>query len=122
ALVLGLGMLLLTAFQMPSIHDAAISAALAAYNAQSAHLFDYVEVGRTMDPEQGGVVYMRLRDRTTGAELQGIVEWLVVLPDGSGWRTLFPGDAGYTASYAAFHPDLAREMTDHDIREQGDEL
>jgi murein DD-endopeptidase MepM/ murein hydrolase activator NlpD len=121
AFVLMLGLNLMP-LQQQAGQDAVIAAALAQYNAEPAHRFDYVEVGRTMDSSAGGVIYMRLRDRLTGEEMPGIVEWLVVLPDGTGWRTLFPGDAGYTAAYRQFPDALNAQMNDRDYREQGDPL
>lgn len=117
--VLALSLNLLLPAHQASI-DLAIAGAIARYNADSGSTFAYVEVGRTVDEDLGGVVYMRLVDRASGEEIPGIVEWLVLLPDGAGWRTLFPGDPGYTASFRQLPDAVNDRSTDAPWRESGD--
>lgn len=100
--------------------DEAAARAMSRYNAESGSTFDYVEVGRTVDATRGGVIYMRQFDKATGVEIPGIVEWLIVLPDGGGWRTLFPGDAGYTAAFDLLPNSLMDRANDRAYRETGD--
>ncbi len=120
ATALSLNLVALPVFQQVTSLNEAAASAIARYNADSGSLFDYVEVGRTVDEARGGVFYMRQFDNATGEEVPGIVEWLVLLPEGGGWRTLFPGDPGYTASFDLLPGSLMDRANDRAYREIGD--
>jgi murein DD-endopeptidase MepM/ murein hydrolase activator NlpD len=89
--------------------ETAVEAALERRSALP-RLPDYHEVGRTLDPELGGVIYLELIDRETGSPIDGVIDWLVATRESSVWRALLPGEPGYGAALSAMPADLAEQF------------
>lgn len=100
--------------------DAAIAQAIEQYNAREYNPFIYRELGRTMDDERGGVIYLALEDRMTGERLPDIVDWLVVVRRASRWQVFLPGDFGYRAAYDELPSAITDALDDSRYRVQYD--
>lgn len=106
-------------FQTPSdtLQEQAIHDRLERFNARDYSPFTYRELGRTLDRSRGGVVYLGLYDRGTSERVIDLVEWLVVVPNGSQWAALLPGDFGYTDTLNGLPPDIRARLSDSAYRE-----
>lgn len=90
--------------------DTAVQQALAEHRAHPNIPFFYEEVGRILDENLGGIVYLNLKDAQTGNTIDGIVELLVVVPRDTGWDTLLPGNPFYSAAYNQLPPSVLRSL------------
>jgi murein DD-endopeptidase MepM/ murein hydrolase activator NlpD len=91
--------------QSPTLDDA-ITSAITTHNTQASIPFYYQEAGRTLDEEQGGIVYLQLLDPDTQEIIPGIVDSLVVYRENGQWLTRLPGQANYTAYYQQLPPSV----------------
>lgn len=69
----------------------------------------YVEAGRTVDADEGGVVYLHPYDRTN-EQMVGIVDLLLVVPRDGAWLTFLPGQAGYSAAFESLPVSIVRRI------------
>lgn len=100
--------------------DDAIRAALDAFNENASSTFTYRELDRLIDAQRGGIVFLALDDRITGQPVPGIVDWMVVIPDGATWRAYVPGSPAYGAAYAQLPSILIAAADDSPFRETAD--
>lgn len=100
--------------------DSAIRAALDSFNENVSSTFTYRELDRLIEAQQGGIVYLALDDRSTGQRVPGIVDWMVVIPDGASWRAFVPGSPAYGAAYAQLPSTLLAAADDSRFRETAD--
>lgn len=95
--------------QVSSI-DSAVYAALSRASAEAGYQFEYRELGRTVDAESGGVVYLQLVDRESGEPIPGLIDWAYVRPL-NGWQVYLPGDFDYQTAFNAL-PDAVVNQFD----------
>jgi murein DD-endopeptidase MepM/ murein hydrolase activator NlpD len=98
--------------------DAALAAALARH-AASTELFSYRELGRTIDPDVGGVVYLEMLTPDSAA-VPGIIDWLIAIKQEGMWNLYLPGEVGYQAALEALPVTLRSTLTDLPFRERAD--
>jgi murein DD-endopeptidase MepM/ murein hydrolase activator NlpD len=98
--------------------DAALAAALAR-QAASTELFSYRELGRTIDPDAGGVVYLEML-ASGGDVVPGIIDWLIAVKQDNVWNLYLPGEIGYQGALVALPGTLRSTFTDLPYREQAD--
>ncbi|MFN8531460.1 MAG: M23 family metallopeptidase [Anaerolineae bacterium] len=90
--------------------DAAVSAALAAYNALPENPIQYREVARITD-ETGAVMFVEVADTQTGDPYPGVLDWVYANRVDGVWRVTLPGTDGYAAAYRALSETL-QDQTD----------
>jgi murein DD-endopeptidase MepM/ murein hydrolase activator NlpD len=100
--------------------DETIQQAISAFNQREYNPFVYEELGRTLDDEHGGVVYLAPVSRETGERYPGVVEWLVVVPRAGVWQALLPGEPGYRAAVESLPPEVLARLNDSRYRLQAD--
>lgn len=100
--------------------DDAIRGVLAAFNARDDSPFVYDALGRTLDPQHGGVVYLAPVSRETGEPYPGVIDWLAVLPRDGGWVALLPGVPGYRAALEGLPAEVAARLNDSRYRPEAD--
>lgn len=99
--------------------EMAIAAALERRGALPA-LPRYREVGRTLEPDLGGVVYLQLVDRDTDAPIPGVIDWLTVRREHGAWRAYLPGDSGYGTALTGLPAALAERFDSSPYQPEAD--
>jgi murein DD-endopeptidase MepM/ murein hydrolase activator NlpD len=108
-----------TSAQDPAL-DAAITQALTSYNETSGSAFSYRELGRTVDLDAGGIIYLELVDHEAGTVIPGIVDWANALRRDPVWDVYLPGNAGYRAAYEQLPATLIARADDTPYRPAAD--
>lgn len=90
--------------------DAVIEQAASDYNAQPGIPFTYQIIARNIDTQNGGVVYLQLKDPQTGDVIPGVVDLMVVIREDNLWTSLLPGEIGYSAAFDHLPPQILRSI------------
>ncbi len=98
-------LLILAGFSAADI-DGVIDQKIAQYNAQPSVPFIYEAVGRTIDTEIGGIVYLQLKNPQTDEIIPGVVDLMVVTGD----TAFLPGEIGYSAAFDQLPPNMLRDV------------
>jgi murein DD-endopeptidase MepM/ murein hydrolase activator NlpD len=95
--------------QTPDDLDLAVAARLQAHAAQGG-AFTYRAVGRTVDVNAAGVVYLQHIDSQTGQVDDGVIDLALVALENGVWTVYLPGDSTYTSIYDRIPPDTLAEI------------
>jgi murein DD-endopeptidase MepM/ murein hydrolase activator NlpD len=89
--------------------DAAVTAALDAYNALAMNPHRYRELGRIAD-DTGAVIFVEAIDRATGEAYPGLIDWVYAAYASGRWTVTLPGAPTYRSVYRAFSDALKAEV------------
>ncbi len=95
--------------------DAAVEAGLTRYNDLPANPNRYREVARISDLS-GAVIYVEVIDPLTEQPYPGVIDWVYMYPEGTGWVMALPGDPTYRAAYLRLSESLRNLIDDTPYR------
>jgi murein DD-endopeptidase MepM/ murein hydrolase activator NlpD len=96
------------AAQTPDALDQAVAARLTEH-AQGG-VYSYRALGRTVDLDSAGVVYLEHIDAESGEALSGLIDLALVALQEGAWQVRLPGDPAYTSTYDLIPPNILSEI------------
>jgi hypothetical protein len=84
-------------------------------------LFEYVVLGQhPADLIDGGIVYLGMADIDTGERVEGLLELMVVVPDGVNWRAVRPSEIGFGAAFESLSETIRAGIDINAYKPQAD--